>query len=261
MRPKWTLPVCLALATAVSGACSSGGGKGAAPKPGGAAAASSTTTTPGTVPAAYHPTIEPANFSPKITNPYFPLTPGTTHILEGTRDGKPQRAEVVVTNETKTIMGVPCLVIRDTVTSNGALVEVTTDWYAQAANGDVWYFGEDTKEYEDGVVTSTKGSWEAGVDGALPGIMMKSQPRPGDAYRQEYRPGEAEDEATVLRIDPEFKAPAGTFRDVVVTEDRNPLDPDTTDTKSFAPGVGLVYTKRIKSGHQEELFLAKTAKS
>jgi hypothetical protein len=203
----------------------------------------------------YHPVIDPAQFSDVITNPYFPLKPGTTYVLEGVRDDAPMRAEVVVTSETKTILGVRCVVVRDTVTSNGALVEGTTDWYAQKANGDVWYFGEDTKEYENGLVSSTHGSWEAGVDNAQAGIIMKADPQVGDTYRQEYRPGEAEDMAEVLRFDPSIDVPAGTFRQILVTEDTDPLNPDKIDTKYFAPNVGLVYTKRVRTGHHEELSL------
>ncbi|HEY8179365.1 MAG TPA: hypothetical protein VIH33_03110 [Candidatus Limnocylindria bacterium] len=199
--------------------------------------------------------IDPAQFSDVITNPYFPLKPGTTYVLEGVRDDAPMRAEVVVTSETKTILGVRCVVVRDTVTSNGALVEGTTDWYAQKANGDVWYFGEDTKEYENGLVSSTHGSWEAGVDNAQAGIIMKADPQVGDTYRQEYRPGEAEDMAEVLRFDPSIDVPAGTFRQILVTEDTDPLNPDKIDTKYFAPNVGLVYTKRVRTGHHEELSL------
>jgi hypothetical protein len=152
---------------------------------------------------------------------------------------------------------VSCVVVHDTVTSNGALVEKTTDWYAQAANGDVWYFGEDTKEYTNGVVSSTHGTWEAGVDNARPGIVMKAEPRIGDSYRQEYRPGEAEDMASVLRIDASGQAPAGTYRDVVVTKDTDPLNPDKVDEKHYAPGAGLIYSKRISSTHSEESSLVK----
>jgi len=238
------------------GACSSGGGKQASNTSTSAVSApgpSSSTTV-----VAYNPTIDPATFTSHVTNKYFPLVPGKTSVLEGTRDGRPQHTEVTVTNETRVIMGVTCVVVRDTVTSNGALVEKTTDWYAQAANGDVWYFGEDTKEYENGTVSSTKGSWEAGVDGAQPGIIMKGNPQVGESYRQEYRPGEAEDMAKVVRVEPSIQVPGGTYRDILVTEDTDPLNPDRIDEKRFAPGVGLVYTKRVRTGHQEEASFLKT---
>jgi hypothetical protein len=221
-------------------------------RPAGATGSSSSTTV-----VDYHPKIDPATFSTQITNRYFPLKPGTTFVLEGTRDGQPQRAEVVVTSETKVIMGVTTVVVRDTVTSNGALVEKTTDWYAQASNGDVWYFGEDTKEYTNGTVSSTHGTWEAGLDGAQPGIIMKATPKVGDSYRQEYRPGEAEDMAKVIGLEPSVQVPAGTFREVVVTEDTDPLNPDKVDQKKYGPGAGLVYTKRVRTGHSEEASLVR----
>jgi hypothetical protein len=208
--------------------------------------------------APYQPNIDPAKFTDQVTNKYFPLKSGTTLVFEGLRDGQPQRTEMAITSETKMIMGVKCVVIRDTNTSNGALVEKTTDWYAQTDNGDVWYFGEATAEYTNGSVSSTKGSWEAGVDGAQPGIIMEANPKPGDRYHQEYRPGVAEDIATVSRIEPSLQVPGGTFQNVVVTEDRNPLDPDKLDTKKYAAGVGLVHTVRDRTGHHEEAAYIKT---
>ncbi len=220
-----------------------------------AADASSSSSATATTDPAYHPTIDPATFTTRISNPYFPLTPGTTLVYEGTRDGLPQHDEVVVTTKTRTVMGVRCVVVEDTVTSNGALVEKTTDWYAQANNGDVWYFGEDTKEYQNGVVSSTHGTWEAGVDGAQPGVVMRGRPRVGDKYRQEYRPGEAEDRGEVLRIDAALSVAAGRYRNVVMTLDSDPLNPDKNDNKWYAPGVGLVRSARIATGHREEVAL------
>jgi hypothetical protein len=167
------------------------------------------------------------------------------------------RTELVVTNETKKIMGVDVVVVRDTVTSNGSLVEKTTDWYAQAKDGDVWYFGEVTAEYIDNKVSSTHGSWEAGVDNAQPGITMKANPMVGDSYRQEYRPGEAEDMAKVMQINASVQVPAGSYQNVVITEDTDPLNPDKIDDKRYAPGVGMVWTKRVRTGHVEESSLVK----
>ncbi|MEH0502201.1 hypothetical protein [Streptomyces scabiei] len=241
------------------GACSSGAGTsgGSGTSSGTTPAPSSPSAPPSTAPqnGAYHPVIDPSRFSNRVTNRYFPLRAGTTLVYEGTRDGRPQRDEVVITKETRVIMGVRCTVVRDTVTSNGALVEKTTDWYAQSAVGDVWYFGEATGEYTNGNLTSTKGSWEAGVDTAQPGVVMKAHPRPGDSYRQEYRPGEAEDMAKVLRTTATVKVPVGRFADVVVTDDTDPLNPDKADHKSYAPGVGLVRADRVRSGHHEHIAL------
>lgn len=249
----WLRTSAIALVAILVAACGSTGGTPSTTRTPGASPTPPAPSSSGAVD--YHPTIDPAQFSTEITNPYFPLKPGTTYIFDGTRDGQPMHAEMVVTSETKTILGVLCVVVRDTVTSNGALVEGTTDWYAQAANGEVWYFGEDTKEYVNGKVSSTHGSWEAGVDAAQPGIIMKGNPQPGDKYRQEYRPGEAEDMAEVLRFDPSMQVPAGTYQQILVTEDTNPLDPDRHDTKAYAPNVGLVFTHRVRTGHEEEMSL------
>ena len=209
----------------------------------------------------YKPVIDPAAFTNNITNPLFPLTPGTTYIYEGTRDGVPRHAEVSVTNETKTIMGVVCIVVRDVLTSNNALVEKTTDWYAQDKDGNVWYFGEDTAEYENGAVTSTAGTWLAGVDGALPGLVMKAAPAIGDAYRQEYRPGEAEDFAKVLQIDASWEVPMGKYTHVVVTEDTDLLDTSKLEQKFYASGVGFLGSTGSVDGHKEDTKLTSVLKS
>ena len=199
----------------------------------------------------YAPVIDPMNFVAEVTNPYFPLKPGTTVVLDGTRDDQPRHDEMTVTSETKMIMGVPCIVVRDVATSNTALVEKTTDWYAQDKDGNVWYFGEDTAEYTNGQVTSTAGTWLAGVDGALPGLIMKAAPAVSDAYRQEYRPGIAEDYAKVLQTDATMTTAAGTFDKVVVTEDTDLLDATKNEHKSYAPGVGFAGSDGLVNGHHE----------
>ena len=202
---------------------------------------------------AYHPDVQPAQFTDRVTNPYFPLTPGTVTIFDGTRDGKPLHIEVTVTHDTKVIMGVRCVVIRDIVT--GALEERTSDWYAQDASGNVWYFGEDTKEYTNGVVSSTAGTWEAGVDGAQPGIIMLANPKSGDAYRQEYRPTVAEDVAMVKSVGAKVSIPAGHYAKVLVTNDRDLLDLSKNEYKYFAPGVGTIKITGLVNGNHEEVWL------
>ena len=209
----------------------------------------------------YAPEIDPAKFGSKITNQYSPLTPGTIFIYEGKRDDTPRHMEVTVTDETKMIMGVPCLVVRDVVTTNTELVEKTVDWYAQDADGNVWYFGEDTAEYKNGKVTSTAGTWMAGVDGALPGIIMKASPKVGDGYRQEYRPGIAEDFAKVVQLNAAAQGPAGNYDRVVITEDLDLLDPTKREHKSYAPGVGFVGSSGMVNGHHEEVKLTKILRS
>ncbi|MEP6637882.1 MAG: hypothetical protein ABJC39_00905 [Chloroflexota bacterium] len=203
----------------------------------------------------YHPSIDPSKFSDQITNTYFPLKPGTTYVYDGKRDDVPRKAEVIVTSETKMILGVKCIVVRDVVTSNDALVEKTVDWYAQDTDGNVWYFGEDTAEYVNGAVTSTAGTWLAGVDNALPGIVMEAHPKVGDAYRQEYRPGEAEDFAKVEKLDSAITVPAGSYQQVIVTEDTDLLDTSKLEHKSYAPGVGFVGTEGMVNGHHEIVSL------
>jgi hypothetical protein len=204
----------------------------------------------------YHPKIDPAKFTNHITNPYWPMKPGATWTYVGRKDGAPERVVVTVSHATKTIMGVRCVVVTDVVTTNSTLAEKTTDWYAQDAAGNLWYFGEDSKDYKNGVVVSTAGTWEAGVDGALPGVIIQAHPRLGVTYRQEYRPGVALDKAKAIAIGATERTPAGTFRDVVITLDTDPLNPAKVEHKSFARGVGPVHVKRRGSAHTEEIKLA-----
>jgi hypothetical protein len=206
----------------------------------------------------YHPHIVPARFSTLITNRYWPLRPGTTWTYDGTKDGVPEHVVVRVDRQTKTIFGVKCVQVSDVVTVNGSLEENTTDWYAQDPSRAVWYFGEDSKDYRNGAVVSTQGTWEAGVDGALPGIIIPGKPTPGGpTYRQEYRPGVAEDMARVVQVNATQRVPAGTYGRVVETMDTDPLNPDKIEHKFYAPGVGPVHVVRIGGAHQEEIKLIK----
>jgi len=208
-----------------------------------------------TVDTTYNPRIVPSEFTTRITNRYWPLMPGTHWVFAGTKDGAPQRVDVTVTRQSKAVLGVRCVVVSDVVTSNHTLVEKTTDWYAQDRKGNIWYFGEDTKEYANGVVTSTHGTWEAGVDNAKPGIVVLGQPRPGGFYRQEYRPGQAEDKARVISMRATERVPASTYRNVLLTKDIDPLNPDKIEHKWYAPGVGPIHVLRIGSAHHEEIKL------
>jgi hypothetical protein len=198
----------------------------------------------------YSVTIRAADFTAEVDNPYFPLTPGTTWIYEGTSDGEVERNEVSVTHETREVMGVTCVVVRDIVSIDGDVVEDTIDWYAQDADGNVWYFGEESKDYEDGELVSTAGSWEAGIDGALPGIVMLAEPTVGDSYQQEYYAGEAEDRGEVFALGETVTVPYGTFEEVLVTADINPLDPGKVEHKSYAPGVGLILSEYVEGGDE-----------
>ncbi len=188
----------------------------------------------------YAPAVDPANFVDTIDNPYLPYGPGARWVYEGVSDGEHERVEVVVTDEPKTVMGIRATVVRDTVHVDGQLVEDTHDWFAQDDDGNVWYLGEDVENYADGTLVDRDGSWEAGVGGALPGIVMPADPTVGDAYRQEFLRGEAEDMAEVIGIDGRQRVPAGSFDDVVTTRDWTPLEPDVVEEKQYAPGVGMI---------------------
>jgi hypothetical protein len=194
-------------------------------------------------------TLDPSEFTSQFTNRYFPLKPGAKWVYqEDDGSGGMLRIEMTVAAETKRIMGIEARIVHDLVTKDGAAVEDTFDWYAQDAAGNVWYLGEDTKEYENGKVVSTKGSWVAGEDGALPGIIMLAEPRPGLTYRQEYYRGQAEDGAIVVSVGDPVTVPFGTFANALTTEDFTPLEPNLRERKVFAPGVGAVLTVALTGG-------------
>jgi hypothetical protein len=182
----------------------------------------------------YKPHIDPAEFTTKIDNEYFPMEPGTTFLYEGGA----QHSEMTVTSETKKVMGVECVVVDHREWEGDMLIERTYDWFAQDKEGTVWYFGEDTKEYENGKVVSTTGSWEAGVDGAKPGIIMPSDPKVGQSYHQEYYPGEAMDKARVLSFNASVTVPYGSFDHVLETREWTPLQPGFSEKKYYVRGVG-----------------------
>ena len=203
----------------------------------------------------YEVEIDPDNFvSMNITgNDFFSLVPGRTMIYEGKEeDGKTIRVEEIFLNETKTIMGVTCVIVRALEYEDDELIEDTYDWYAQDNAGNVWYFGEDSKEIEGGKVVSTAGSWEAGVDGALPGVIMLAHPIPGLWYRQEYYENEAEDVAQVLSLNASVTVPFGTFDNCLQTAEWNPLEPGEVEHKFYAPGVGLIRAVAVKGGSDYE---------
>ena len=194
--------------------------------------------------------LDPADFTTEIDNPWWPMSPGSRWVY---REGE-QRVEVTVTPETKTILGIEARVVHDVVTEDGEVVEDTLDWYAQDDDGNIWYLGEDTKEYEGGEV-STEGSWEAGVDGAQPGILLPAEPKVGLAYRQEHYAGHAEDRARVLSLDERASVPYDSFRGLLMTEDTTPLDPGLVERKLYAQDVGPVLALTVKGGSGREELL------
>lgn len=194
----------------------------------------------------YEPHIDPAAFSTTVTNPYFPLRPGTRWTYEGQTEDGLERKVVEVTDEARTVMGVRCVVVHDVVTLDGQVHEDTVDWFAQDREGTVWNFGEATrKRRADGSFTPA-GSWEAGVGGAQPGVVMTARPAPGGPYRQEYLPGEAEDMAQVLSVTETLRVRFGFFQDVLVTRDWSPLDPGVVEHKHYAGGIGLVREEAVQ---------------
>ena len=202
--------------------------------------------------------IDPADFTTEIDNPYWPMTPGSRWVSSETdSEGTRQRVVVTVTDRTKQIAnGVEARVVHDVVTEGGQRVEVTDDWYAQDSAGNIWYMGEDTAEYENGKVVSREGSFEAGVDGAQPGIIMPADPQVGMTFRQEYYAGEAEDEGEIVLIGQQAEVPAGHYEDVVMTKDTNPLEPKVLEFKFYAPDVGPVLAVSVSGGSDREELLS-----
>jgi hypothetical protein len=198
----------------------------------------------------YSPVINPADFVDNINNPYFPLVPGTTFFYEGESEDETIRTEVFVTSETRVVMGVNTTVIRDREWEDDELVEETFDWYAQDKNGNIWYFGEESKDFEDGKLVSTEGSWEAGVNGAQPGILIEGKTQVGDIYRQEYLMGEAEDMAEVLALNESVSVEYGSFENCLKTKEWNPLEPGSEENKYYATGIGLLLEMETKGGSE-----------
>jgi hypothetical protein len=203
--------------------------------------------------------LDPADFTVDITNQWWPMEVGDRWVFDETEGHTVQRVEVTVLDETRTIgNGVEARVVHDLVTEDGATVEDTLDFYAQDADGNVWYLGEETAEYENEQVVSTEGSWEAGVDGAQPGILLPSDPEPGDAYRQEYLADEAEDSGFVLSVDEQVQVPTGMYTGTLMTRDTTPLEPDLVELKFYAPGVGPVMEVAISGGTAREVLVEST---
>jgi len=200
--------------------------------------------------------FSPAQFAHPQQNPYFPLVPGTVYRYRGSEDRERFRERVAVTHRTKVVLGVTTTVVRDVLRrTDGTLAERTADWYAADDNGNVWYFGERTATYDEhGALESREGSWESGVDGAVPGTIMPADPHPTDAYRQEFYAGHAEDQAWIVQSHARVSVPAGRFRDVVRSFEWTRLEPRVISVKLYAPGVGIV-RERDMSGGTESFFL------
>jgi hypothetical protein len=202
----------------------------------------------------YDPHVDAANFVAGIDNRYLPYRPGMRIHFEGVRGTTPQTDDQVVLQRTKRILGIKATIVRDTVSEHGVAVERTDDWFAQDKQGNVWYLGEDSFERKNGRMVKADDSWKSGVKGAKPGIIMPAHPRHGDAYRQEFFPaGKAMDQARVIRRDAALTVPFGAFKDVLVTSEFSPVEPQT-ERKYYAPGVGEI-AERVVKGHHEEFHL------
>ncbi|PYV95009.1 MAG: hypothetical protein DMG89_23330 [Acidobacteria bacterium] len=204
-------------------------------------------------PEPYDPIIDPANFVDRIDNPYFPLTPGTVYIYEGQIQDGLERDEFFVTHKTVKILGVTTVEVHDTVTVDGQLTEDTLDWFAQDKDGNVWYFGENTMELENGRPSTLAGTFKAGVNHAKPGIVMEAHPAIGDFYRQEFDLGNAEDFAEVKSLSDTVTVPVGTFTQCLRTLETTPLEPDLKEAKWYATGIGNVLTKDLNTGEKSKL--------
>lgn len=201
----------------------------------------------------YAPEINVEDFVSNVTNPYWTLTPGKKFVYEKEIEEGTERIEVIVTNETKTVLGIKAMVVWDRVFLNDDLIEDTKDWYAQDKQGNVWYFGEDSKEIVDGKVVSTHGSWESGVNGAQPGIIMLANPKVGNKYRQEYLLGEAEDEGEIIALDETVSTPYGNFTGCLQTRDFTRLEPGVEAMKFYCKQIGFLALE-IEDGERVELI-------
>jgi len=206
--------------------------------------------------ARYDPQIDPANFvnpleigSTVAANTYMPLLQGFTRIYEA----GDETVTVVVTSETIEIMGVTCIVVRDTVEEGGVLIEDTVDWFAQDIEGNVWYFGEIAKNFEEGLLTDLDGSWMAGKGGAKAGIVMKAVPESGQVYRQEWALAEAEDMGEVLSTSATESSPAASCNgDCLQTRDFSPIEPGVNENKFYAPGIGVIVGYHVEEPEDRE---------
>jgi hypothetical protein len=200
----------------------------------------------GQKPKDWSPGIDPANFARPVDNPYFPLSSTRTLSYRAATKSGTETLRIDVTGGTKVILGVTTRVVIETATVNGETVEIAENWFAPDNQGNVWYFGEFTQDYEGGVPVGTEGSWEAGQGEpvAQPGIIMKANPMPGDTYFQEFAPGVAQDMASVISVGKTATVLGSTYNNVLLTKEWTSLEPNSVEHKSYAPGVGLILEEK-----------------
>ena len=200
-------------------------------------------------------TISSSDFAREVTNPWFPLKPGSIWRYKGLKEGMKTTDIVTATHQTKRILGVTTTVVHDVVSVKGRPEEVTNDFYAQDRHGNVWYFGEETEELNaEGKPTSTEGSFEAGVDGARPGVLIPGHPKVGLVGRQEFLKAEAEDHFRVLDLKASVSVLFVSSRRALRTREWTPLEPATVDNKYYVRGVGTLREIAVK-GPVEKLEL------
>jgi hypothetical protein len=192
--------------------------------------------------------LDPADFTTNIDNPYWPIRPGSHWVYREVENGDTQLVDVTVTNQTKTLDGIEARVVHDRVSRNGETLEDTYDWYAQDSDGNLWYLGEDTAEYENGKLKTKEGTWAAGVNGAEPGVVVPASPRQGMRYREEYYAGHAEDGAEVLSVNSQVQVPFGRFRNALLTRNYSTIEPTVEEMKLYAKGVGPVMELLVSGG-------------
>ncbi len=209
------------------------------------------------MPEPYTVTLTAADFVSVVDNQYFPLTPGTKWVYQATlKDGTIERNELEVLQEVRNVMGVQATIVHDVVLVESQLVEETYDWYAQDKDGNVWYLGEDVDNYENGVIANHEGSWEWGVNGALPGVIMWADPSAhlNEEYYQEFYAGEAEDKGQVLSVTEKVTIPFGSYENVVKTYDFSTADPDLKENKFYAAEIGNIREIDLATGEEVVLI-------
>ena len=192
--------------------------------------------------------LDPADFTTKIDNPYWPISPGSHWVYREVEDGEVHRDDVTVTNRTKLLGGIEARVVHDRVSQNGETLENTDDYYAQDSKGNLWYLGEDTAEYENGKLKTTEGTWAYGTDGAQPGVIVPADPKQGMKYREEYYKGHAEDAAEILSVGSQVQVPFGRFQGAVLTRNYSAIEPTVEEMKLYAKGVGPVMELLVSGG-------------
>jgi hypothetical protein len=170
-------------------------------------------------------------FSLTIDNEFSPLPVGMVQVLEDSAS----KVQISVLDQTETVAGVITRVVEEREWENGVLAEVSRNFFVQAPDGTVCYYGEEVDDYKNGKIVGHDGAWRAGVGQNKPGVIMPAQPAMGQIYQQEVAPGVAMDQAEHVAIGQSFTTPAGTFHDVLLVKETPP------STKRYQRGIGLIF--------------------